>query len=65
MGKSLPGTDIAGAPLKKAEKRSESSVAEETITFRSRRFARMRLRMPRRKSTLSVRSCASSTMIAS
>ena len=49
----------------KAEKAAASSVAEETTTLRSRRRARTRLRMPRRKSMLSERSWASSMMIVS
>ena len=54
-----------GAPLKKAAKLAVSSVADETTTFRSRRRARTRLRMPRRKSMLRERSWASSTMMQS
>ena len=56
---------VTGAWSKKAEKRSVSSVADETITLSSRRRASMRLRMPKRKSTFSERSWASSMMMAS
>ena len=65
IGKRRPGTDMTGALPKKAEKRAASRVADETTTLRSRRFSRMRFRMPSRKSTLRVRSCASSIIMVS
>ena len=52
-------------PLKNVENRSVSRVAELTITRSSGRRGSNRLRKPRRKSMLRLRSCASSTMIVS
>jgi predicted ATPase len=57
--------ELPGAPPKKREKRSVSMVAEVTITLRSSRASTNRRRYPRRKSTLRLRSWASSTTMVS
>ena len=51
-----------GQPSKYSEKTSTLMVAEETMTRNSGLAARMPFSMPRMKSMLRLRSCASSTM---
>jgi len=60
-----PLTVMIGAPPMNCDTRSTSSVAEVTMSFNSGRRGNNRLRTPSSKSTLSVRSCASSTMMVS
>ncbi len=62
---SMIGAGLPAASAKCFAKLSGSIVADVMMTLRSGRCGSMRVRYPSRKSTLSERSCASSTMIVS